>query len=186
MFIKLARFENRDGNDFILTCCKANNVDYIPIFRDYFGMLTRNFEMMYGREDFLTPTDTSLKAFVDVYTCAAKAGVPYVALQLTGAFFRNIGVFCREFNIKITKVDSISKYNSSFETEDGDNDDIQSILDDEESTITSMTLRFDNVSIVINNRGYIDIGDRGSFFDKNGQILIEMIRICINEQEENE
>ena len=179
MFIKLARFEDTDGNEPIIECCKQNNVEFMPITSEYFGLMTTNFAMSYGRDDYSSKPDTNLAAFIKTYDCAASAGIVYVCVLLTGDFFRNVAIFCREFEIDITGI----KYLSEHGTEDivAEPEEIKDVLEDENCEIRAIYLDIKGVSIIINRLGYIDIADRGTFFSNNKALIASMIKIGIND-----
>lgn len=179
MFIKLARFEEPESAGFMRGCCGQQNVEFIPITSEYFGLLTHDFTMSYGRDDFSSKPDTNLSAFVKTYDCAASNGIVYVCILLTNDFFKNIAIFCREFEIPITGIKYVSKYGS--EDIEIEPDDIKDILNEETGEIRAIYLEYKGVSIVINRLGYIDIAERGNFFSDNKNIFVNMIKIGIND-----
>jgi hypothetical protein len=184
MFIKLARFEDTENNGQMLGCCKQQNVEFVSITPEYFGLLTTNFAMSYGRDDFSSKPETNLTAFINTYNCAASVGVVYTGILLTSEFFRNVAVFCREFEIDVAGIKYMSQYGSEDIIAEPEN--IKKILNDETAEIRAIYLEIKDVSVIINRIGYVDIADRGTFFSDNKNLIVTMIKLGINDDNDDQ
>lgn len=185
MFMKIAYIEDPKAPLVLKKCCELNNVKYVPLQNNYFGLSTNLFSMEYGREDANNPTATNLKSFVNTFIDAEKAGFPYKGIIFNNMFFIDVLNHCHAFNIPI-EIEGV-KVVSQYGTEDTltDEEDIVCFIKDirqhAKDIIKKLYLNFKDTSIIISNNGYVDIGARETFCRENQAMLINMIKAGLEE-----
>ena len=187
MLMKLAFYDSRGDKDNIAECCTKFHADYVPIFDNKFGILTEDYKIAYGREDWAHASDLNVSAFVDIYKCVQdceskkksrfgkKRRTHYSGELLDNLFFKNVMYFCKKHNIELDYL----RYVSNFESEDTTTDigemmDVFTQLDN--FRILKLCLSLQNISIIFGNNGYVDIASDHEFYKRNEGQIIDMIK----------
>jgi hypothetical protein len=193
MHIKIALYDEK-AKENIIKCCEEQGVIFMPILRNIFAMLTEDSTIIRGREDGNNSQNMAINSFVKIYKCTknkqkkkfpwfgTKELIPYNGKILDNLFFKKIIEYSLS-DEKDTEIESI-EYKSNYNSESNEHeiDEIKKILNDIENIrITKFSFCFQDIDIIINKDGYIDLDCDMEDYQKHENKIVKIIKMGLED-----
>lgn len=198
MLIKLAFYDSESQKGEISECCELYELDFIPLVKNNFGILTEHEQKMtFGIDSGDKKPDYKIQAFVDVYNCCMErekekhkwktlrkiTPAPYEGLLLDNLFFLNLFRFCESNEISRNYLKYIGKKGGTPHTEPIDEmtfNEFESLAD--ESVFLKLYVKLNGSEIIFSKSGYITIVSKKDFYEQKKDLIQNMISVGFEDQ----